>query len=132
MFKQVFIALLSFSGSLATKFIPLNNQPHFTRTTTRPALFVSNLNECNQGLCPYLFMINLDTCNTWSCCTLNDPSGRICILNKADGDLNAFNMITRINELKTWTIHILCDYKCKFDCRKYNSEYNSNIKLNKI
>ena len=31
--KQVFIALLSFSGFLATKYVSLNNEPCMIRTT---------------------------------------------------------------------------------------------------
>ena len=30
------------------------------------------------------------------------------------------SMITRINEAKTLTKHMLCDCKCKFSGRKYN------------
>ena len=53
--KQVFIVLLSFSGSLATKFVSLNNEPLMTMVT-----FVdSNSIELNY----YLFMISLDKCN---------------------------------------------------------------------
>ena len=29
--------------------------------------------------------------------------------------LSVFNMITEINESKTLTKHISCEYKCKFD-----------------
>ena len=35
--------------------------------------------------------------------------------------MNVFNMIARINESKTWTEHIWCKFKCKFDDRKSNS-----------
>ena len=53
--KQVFIVLLSFSGSLATKFVSLNNEPLMIMVT-----FVdSNSIELNY----YLFMISLDKCN---------------------------------------------------------------------
>ena len=34
--------------------------------------------------------------------------------------LIVFNMITKINESKTLTKHISCEYKCKFDGRKCN------------
>ena len=34
---------------------------------------------------------------------------------------NKFNMIKGINELKTLTKHISCEYICKFDGRKCNS-----------
>ena len=49
-------------------------------------------------LCYNQFMVDLDICNR-SCNNLDDPSGRICVPNKTgDVNLNAFKMITRINE----------------------------------
>ena len=53
--KQVFIVLLNFSGSLATKCTYLNNEPCMTRTT----LIDLNPIEINN----YPFMISLDKCN---------------------------------------------------------------------
>ena len=45
------------------------------------------------------------------------------VSNKTDGlNLNVFNMITGINESKTLTKHISCQYKCRFDGRKDNSD----------
>ena len=38
-------------------------------------------------------------------------------------------MITRINESKTLRKNISCDWKCKFDGRKCNSD-NGGIKVN--
>ena len=38
-----------------------------------------------------------------------------------DLNLSMFNMITRINVLKSLTKHISCECKCKFDGRKCNS-----------
>ena len=32
-FKQVYIVLMSFSGSLATKYVSLNNEPYITMLT---------------------------------------------------------------------------------------------------
>ena len=99
--EQAFIALLCFSGSLATKCISLNNEPCLTRST-----FI-DLNPTE--LHYYPFMVSLDRCNG-SCNTIVDPSARICVLNKTENvNLNAFNMITRINESKKLLIHILCD-----------------------
>ena len=44
-----------------------------------------------------------------SCNTLNDLSNKVCVPNKTeDLNLNVFNMITGINELKTLTKHISC------------------------
>ena len=35
-------------------------------------------------------------------------------------------MITGINESKTLTKHLSCEFKCKFDCRKCNSNQKWN------
>ena len=53
--KQVFITLLSFSGSLAIKCVSLNNEP----CMIRPILIDLNPVELNY----YPFMISLDKCN---------------------------------------------------------------------
>ena len=53
-------------------------------------------------MCYYPGIIKLDRCNG-SCNTLDDPSGRICVANKAeDIGINVFIMKTRINESKTY------------------------------
>ena len=52
--KQVFIALLSFSGSLTTTSVSLNNEP----CMIRPTLIDLNPVELNY----YPFMISLDKC----------------------------------------------------------------------
>ena len=52
--KQVFIALLSFSGSLTTKCVSLNNEP----CMIRPTLIDLNPVELNY----YPFLISLDKC----------------------------------------------------------------------
>ena len=36
-------------------------------------------------------------------------------------NLKVFNMIKGINEAKTLTKHISCEFKCKFDRKKCNS-----------
>ena len=38
-------------------------------------------------------------------------------------------MITKIDTSKSLTKHILCDYNCKFDSRKCNSNQNWNKEL---
>ena len=53
--KQVFIALLTFSRSLETKFVSLENEPCMIRDT-----FI-DLNHVGFNYCP--FMISLDKCN---------------------------------------------------------------------
>ena len=128
--KKVFIALLSFCGSLSsmvdvsnhTNYISLNNQPCMGRTI----LTDFNPDEWNQRLHYYPFMVNLDSCNG-SCNTLDVTSGRVCVPNKTEEiSLNVFDMITRINESKTLPKHISCKCKCKFDSRKFDSNRNCN------
>ena len=58
-----------------------------------------------------------------SCNTLNNLSNKVCLPNETeDLNLNVFNMITGINESKTLRKYILCEYKCKFDGRNWNSD----------
>ena len=64
--KQVFIVLLSFSESLATKCVPLNDKPCMIRPTLK------DLNPVE--LKCYPFMISLDKCSG-SC---DDLSPKIC------------------------------------------------------
>ena len=67
-------------------------------------------------------MVKLDRC-VESCNTMNDLSNKVCIPNKTeDLNLRVFNMITRINELKTLAKHISCECKRKFDVTKCNSD----------
>ena len=63
--KKMLIGLLSFSGSLATKFVSLNNEPCMFRST----LIDSNPVEFN---C-YSFLISLDKCSKSSNATDNLP-----------------------------------------------------------
>ena len=53
--EQVFIQLLNFSWSLATKCVSLDNEPYLIR----PTLVDLILTELNS----YLFMVSLDKCN---------------------------------------------------------------------
>ena len=51
-------------------------------------------------------MVNLDRC-VQSCNTLNDLSNKVCVPNKTEYlNLNVFNLIAGVNELKTLTKHI--------------------------
>ena len=61
--KQVFIVLLSFSGSLESKCVSLNNEP----CTISPTLINLNHTELNY----YPFMISLDKCSS-SCNAADD------------------------------------------------------------
>ena len=85
--KQVFIALLNFSGSLATEYVSLNNKPCMTRPT------VINLNPVELNYYP--FMINLDKCGE-SCNAVDGLSTTIYGLSKTkDIDVKVFNMIIK-------------------------------------
>ena len=115
--KQVFIALLSFSGFLAsivnnpghTKFLSWNNQQCMIQLT----LINLHPNEYSEWLCYYTFAVNLDR-YMGSCNTLNDLFNRVCLPSKSDDlNLSPFNMITEINESKILTRHKSCKCKCK-------------------
>ena len=86
--------MLSFSVSLATKCLSLNNEP----CTNRPTLI--DLSPVDFDYYP--FMISLDKCNgSW-----------------------VFKMITRLNEARTLIKHISCDCKCKFNSTACNLNQN--------
>ena len=53
---------------------------------TQPTLTNLHPNELTQGLRYYPLAVNLDRCD-WSCNTLNDTSGRICVPKKTE-DVN--------------------------------------------
>ena len=118
--KQAIIALWSFSGSLPTKCVSLDNEPRIAR----PMLI--NLNPDNQRLCHYLVMFSLHRCNG-SCNTFDDQSSRICVSNKTkDVNSNVFNMITWVDESKILMKNMLCRFRCKFDDRKCNVNHKWN------
>ena len=98
---SLFIVLLVFSKSLATKCLFLNDEP----CMVKPTLIDMNPNE-------HPFMISLNQC-VGSC---NVLSPKICV-SKETKDINAkaFKMITNKDEAKAMTVHISCDCKCKFD-----------------
>ena len=111
--KQVFIPLLSFSRSLATKCVSLNNEPHMI------IHFLIDLNLFEFKY--YSFMISLDICNG-SCNSVNNLSMRICIPSKRkDVKVKVFNMITSRNKAKTLVKQISCDCKWKFNSTTCNS-----------
>ena len=81
---------------------------------TQPILSDLYPNEYIQGLCYYPFAVNLEI-YTGSCNTLHDLSNWVRVPNKTeDLNLHIFNMITGLNESKTFTKYILCEYKYKF------------------
>ena len=89
--KQVFIVLLSFSGSLTTKCASLNNEQYI------PTLISLNPDNHDQRLHQYPVILSLHRRN-WICNTADDLSSRLCVSNKStDAILNGFNMITGTN-----------------------------------
>ena len=69
--------------------------------------FNLHCNEYSQELRYYPFTVNLHEC-TGSCNTLDHLSNKVCVPNETE-DLNlyVFNMITKINESRTLTKHII-------------------------
>ena len=69
----MFIGLLTsiLSASKHTKCVSL----------TQPTLINLHHIEYSQELCHHSFVVNLDKC-AGSCNTLDDPSSRVCVLNK--------------------------------------------------
>ena len=117
--KKIFIGLLTglVNGSNHTKFASLSNE----KWLIHPTLTNLHSNEYSQELHYYPFAIKLDRCvRTRN--TLNDLPNKVCILNKTeDLNLSVFNMVTGINESKTLTKYISCEYKCKWNKVKVKS-----------
>ena len=115
MFSLLFV-LLSFSSSLATKYLFLNDE----LCMVRPTLVDLNSVELKH----YPFIISLNKC-TGSC---NVLSPKICVPKKAKNiNVKGFNMITNKNEAKVMTEHISFDCKCKFSktiCN-WNQKWNN-------
>ena len=114
---NLFIEFLSFSSSLATKCLFLNDEP----CMVRPTLIDLNPVELKY----YPFMISLNKC-TGSC---NVLSPKICDPKETkDINIKAFNIITNKNEVKAMTKHVSCDWKCKFNSTICNSNQKWNNK----
>ena len=94
----------------------------FKKCEIQPTLINLHPNASCQNLHYYPFAVQLDRC-VERCNTLNDLSNKVYVPNKTE-DLNThiFNTITGKNDSKIWTKVILCEYKCKFDGRKWNSD----------
>ena len=86
--KQVFIALLSFAGSLPTKCVPLNGESCMIRPTVINLILVQ-LNY-------YPFTVSLDICNG-RCSAVHDLSTKIYVQSEKK---HLINMRTRINYIK--------------------------------
>ena len=77
-------------------------------------------NEYSQEFYYYPFAIKLNRC-FGSCNILIDLSNKVCIQIKKDLNLSVFDMIAGINESKTLTKHFSCEFKWRFDGKKFNS-----------
>ena len=98
--KKMFILLLSsiVNASNQTNCVLLSNQ----KCIIQPTLIYLHPNECSQEFHYYPFWIKLDRC-VWNCNAPNDLSNTVCTPNKTENlNQNVFNMITGINESKTW------------------------------
>ena len=114
--KQVFIALLSFSVSLATEDVYVIDEPYMTGST----LIDLSPVEINY----YLFMIGLDKYNV-GCNTVHNLSIKICVPTETkDLNVKVFDKITRVNEVKTLVKHISSDCKRKLNSTTCNSNQN--------
>ena len=99
--KHVFIILLSFSESLATKCLFLNDEP----CMVRPTLIDMNPVE------------------------LNVLPPKICVPEETnDINFKAFNLIVNKNEAKAMIEHISCGCKCKINSTTCNSKQKWNNK----
>ena len=125
--KKMFIRLLTdlLSGLNHTKCLSLSIQ----KCMIKPTLNNLHPSKYSQEFHYYSFAVKLDRC-VGSCNTLNDLSNKVCVPNKTeDLNLSVFNMITGINESKTLTKHISCEFKCKFDEQKV-IQINGGITIN--
>ena len=114
---KIFIALLTglVNGSNHTKCVSLSNQKCMIQDT----LISLHPNEYSQRFHYYTFAVKLDR-RAWSC---NDSFNKVCVLYKTEYlNVNVFNIITVIDELKTLTKYISCECKCRFGERKCNSD----------
>lgn len=84
--------------------------------SVRPVIIDLNSNKLQH----YPFMVGLDMCNG-ICNTIDNFSSRTCVPNKTGGtNVNAFNIITIINESKTLTKNISCYCKYEFVGSNFN------------
>ena len=88
------------NGSNYAKSVLLSNQ----KCMAQPAFINLCPNVCSQIFHYYPFAVKSDRC-IGSCNTLNDLFNKVCVPKKYL-KLSSLNMITRINELKTFEKHI--------------------------
>ena len=108
--KEVFTVLLSFRSSSAKKCLSLTDELCMVRYT------LIDLNPVQ--LKQYPFMVSLDK-YSGGCNYSNDLSSKIRVSSKTkDINFKIFNMITNINEVKT--------FKSKFYCTAWNLNQKCN------
>ena len=112
--KQVFIALLSFSESLATKSVSLNNEPCKIRST----LIDLNPIELNH----YPFMVSLDKYNG-ICNAVDDLSTKICVSNKTKNVSTRKNVKSTRKKDHSWNLSA---------CTLVNSRYLKSVIDNSV
>ena len=61
-----------------------------------------------------------------NCNTLNDLSYKVCVLNKTEDIKYTCFQCDYNNESRILTKHVSCEFKCKFDDRKSNSNQKWN------
>ena len=94
----------------------------------RPTLQDLDPDEYNAGLHYYPFIVNFYRFNG-SYNILDGPSDGIYLPNKTeDVTLIVLDMIPRINESKTLTKRKSCEFKCKSDSTKFDSDRKWNDK----
>ena len=116
----MFIGLLTSLAVKATshtKCVLLGNQKY----ETQPTFINLYPHEYSKEFHYYPFTVKLDKC-VGSFNILKDLSNKVCVQNKTeDLNLSVFNMVAGINQSKILTKCISCEWKCKFDGRKCNS-----------
>ena len=114
--KQVFIVLLSFISSLATKCESWNEKPCMIKPTRIDMLFLLSLNIIHS----WLVLINVVE-------FVMSYHQKYVFQEKQKKNIKAFNMITNKNQARTMAKHISCDYKCKFNsiACKSNQKWNN-------
>ena len=116
-----FLALLSFSVSLATKCVSLNNDPCTIRLT------LIGLHPVELSYCPFMF-----SSDTFSgiCNPVDDLSVKAFVPGKIkDINVKAFNILTSKNKAKTMVKHISCYCKSKFNSATSNSHQKWSCEL---
>ena len=118
----MFIVLLSSTVSVSNrkKCVSISNQ----KCMTQPTYIKLHPNEYSQELHYYPFVVNLDR-YAGRCNSLDDLSNKVCVPNETEHlNVRVFKIFTGINESKILTKHTSCEFKCKSDGRKCNSNQN--------